>query len=171
MRTLRTFVVLVALAGVVAWGNPAGAQNAGSPEALRAANELFALMSKDMLRRMVDAMTAQAWPTIEQALRAKRPDVDAATVTELKAEFERIETEYMASVLSDGPEIYARHFTAEELREILAFYHTPTGVKTLRILPDLMSEMMTRLMPRLEEVMKQTGEAFTKVLRQRGFPI
>ena len=30
----------------------------------------------------------------------------------------------MANVMADAPQIYARHFTATELREMLAFYRT-----------------------------------------------
>lgn len=37
-------------------------------------------------------------------------------------------------------DIYADAFTATELREINAFYRTPTGVKTIRLLPELMAK-------------------------------
>jgi len=172
MRPIRALVAVAALVFSVAQvgGQPASAQGAGSPEAMQAANDLFALLYKDMLPRLVDQMTTQAWPPIEQALRAKRPEVDAATLNELRGEFVRIEMEYMSTTLADAPALYARHFTAAELRDLLAFYRTPTGEKSLRVLPDLMSELMAGLMPRVQEVLRQTGQAFGKVLRERGFP-
>jgi len=37
----------------------------------------------------------------------------------------------MMNIIAEGPAIYARHFTAQELREIMAFYRTPTGGKLL----------------------------------------
>jgi hypothetical protein len=44
---------------------PVSAQEPGSPEALRAATDLFAILSKDMISQMVQQMTAQIWPQIE----------------------------------------------------------------------------------------------------------
>ena len=37
-------------------------------------------------------------------------------------------------------EIYARHFTVEELRAMLDFYATPIGAKTLQLLPTIMQD-------------------------------
>ena len=42
-----------------------------------------------------------------------------------------------------GPKIvaiYADAFTEEELRELIRFYKTPAGQKTLQVMPDLMSQ-------------------------------
>ena len=44
------------------------------------------------------------------------------------------------SLKADIIEIYASAFTASELREINAFYRTPTGVKTIKLLPELMAK-------------------------------
>ena len=38
--------------------------------------------------------------------------------------------------------IYARNFTVEEIRQIVAFYKTPVGVKTLTTMPQVVNETM-----------------------------
>lgn len=58
--------------------------------------------------------------------------------------------------------VYDRHFTAEELRDLLAFYRTPTGRKSIEVMPrlfaDSMAETSTRLLPQLEPIMRQVLE-------------
>jgi hypothetical protein len=173
MSLMRVFAMLAALVlpGPLAWVNAAAAQGSATPEALEAARELLAIVSKDTLQQVVTQVTGQVWPTVERSLRAKQPEISAAQLGELRAEFERIQLEYMANVMNDAPVIYARHFSAAELRELLTFYHSPIGAKALRVLPQVAAEVMALIMPRLQQVQAQTMEAFTKVLRQRGFAI
>ena len=144
------------------------AQGEAQSEALRAANELMAVMSKDTVRQMVAGMTAQVWPTIEQTLRAKRSDIDQATLTELRSEFERIQMQYMTGVMADAPALYARYFSAEELRDMLAFYKTPTGLKSLQVMPQLTAEVFKMVMSKMQGLQAQIMGAFEAALRQRG---
>lgn len=136
---------------------------------LQAANELFAIMSKDTMAKLSDQVTAQVWPSIEQTLTAKRPEIDVATRAELRSELTRLTQDFLRESMQDAPAIYARYFSAQELREMIAFYRTPTGEKALRVLPQVMSEFMTSLVPRLQNLQPQLIEAFGKVLRQRGY--
>jgi uncharacterized protein len=71
--------------------------------------------------------------------------------------------------MKEAPSIYARHFTVAELQELAAFYRTPTGTKALQQTPQVMAELTTFLIPRLQDVQRQTGEAFTKVLHDHGY--
>jgi hypothetical protein len=115
-------------------------------------------------------VTAQVWPRIEQSLRAKQSITDSQ-LSDLRKEYERIQFEFIAKVMDDAPSIYARHFTASELRELLAFYQTPLGEKSLRVLPQVTAETMASMMPRMQQLQTQVLEAFVKVLRERGFNI
>jgi len=171
MRTLRALVIVTVLAG---WAGLlatpcAHAQAEGSAEAIKVATELMAVLSKDMVAQMSGQMTAQIWPTVEQELHKARPDIDAATLSELRAEFERLQLDYLADVMKGAPVVYAKYFSAQELRDMLAFYRTPTGEKSLRVLPQVMSEFLGDLMPRLQEVQEKTTESFQKILRQKGY--
>jgi uncharacterized protein len=147
------------------------AQGEASPESLKAANELMAIMSKDTVQQLVTGLTAQVWPTLERALRTKRSDIDQATLTELRNEFERIQVQYMAGVMADAPAIYARHFSAQELRDMLAFYKTPTGQKALQVMPQLTAEVFQMVMQKMQGLQVQIMGAFNNVLRQRGIDL
>jgi hypothetical protein len=55
--------------------------------------------------------------------------------------------------------LYARHFTADEINQVAAFYKSPVGAKTLRLMPQLESESKQMgqqiVMPRLAKLMEK----------------
>lgn len=154
--------VAVALAGL-APGRVA-AQAAGSPEALAAANELIQLLSKDLMAQTTKQVTEQTWPQVERVLGRMDPGIMAA----LRREFEAGMTATMAEAMQDAAPIYARHFTEQELRDILAFYRTPTGVKALQQLPHVLAESTAAMSTRLETSLPRSMDSFTRILRERG---
>jgi hypothetical protein len=162
MRTLRIIAVLLLLAGVC---GRAHADDAPSPEALQAAAELISIISPDMMSQLTNQVTAAFWPAVEQTARAQH--IDDATIAELHAEFERIQLAFVNGAMKEAPPIYAKHFTAAELRDLTAFYRTPTGAKALHQLPVVMGEFTV---PRLQNLKVQTTEAFNRVLQAHGYP-
>src|SRR5690349_4880757 len=124
MRHPRIVALLIcAFFTVASTPHQAAAQDAQSQgaqaEAMQAAKDLMAVMSVDTVKQMVQGMTNQVWPSIEREVRGKRPDIDQGTLTELRTEFENIQMRYMAGVMTDAPKIYAKHFSAAELRDML----------------------------------------------------
>ena len=164
MRTLRILAVLLLIAGV---GERVRADEAPSPEALAAANELFTILSADMMKQLTGQMTNAFWPVVEQKARADK--IDDATIAELRSEFERIQISFVTDAMKDAPPIYARHFSVAELRDLIAFYRTPTGAKALREMPQVMGEFATQLVPRMQDLQKQITEAFNRVLKEHGY--
>ena len=140
-------------------------------EALEAARDLLVLMSRDLVTHLAGQVTTQMWPAIESRLRAYNPNIDTEAIADLRKELDRIQFEYMMNVVAEGPVIYARHFTAQELREIIAFYRTPTGGKLLQLTPQLSTEVMGMVSPHMSEFHAQTVETFRKVLRSRGYKL
>ena len=170
MKILRIFACLALLAAPIAT-HSAMAQSAPTPDALAAARDLIAIMSKDTIRQMSVQMVGQIWPTIERSLRAKQPSITAEQVADLRGEYERIFLDYMNNLMGDAPALYARYFSAAELREMLAYHRSPVGQKALRVLPQLTVEIFQMIMPKLQQAQGQMMDAFTKVARQRGFNI
>src|SRR5215813_1486429 len=167
-----------ALAAVLTFAGPTGelqaqvqaqVQAMPSGEALKAARDLLVLMSRDLVAQLAGQVTAQMWPAIESRLRAYNPNIDAEAIVDLRKELNRIQFEYMMNIIAEGPAIYARHFTAQELREITAFYRTPTGGKLLRLTPQLSAEVMAMIAPHMPDFYARTVEAFGKTLRSRGY--
>jgi hypothetical protein len=164
MRALRVLFVLILLAGV---GGRAPADEVPTPEALQAANELFTILSGDMMKQLIGQMTNAFWPSVEEQLRVAK--VDDATVAELRKEFERIELAFLAEAMKEAPPVYARHFSVSELKELTAFYRTPIGAKALHEMPRVTGEFMAVLVPRMQDVQRQTSDAFNRILRERGY--
>jgi uncharacterized protein len=166
----RLAVGIMLIAGVVPDSLVAvETQNAPSRETIEAASELLALMSRDMIAQLVAEVTGQMWPAIESRLRAYNSNIDDTALAELRNELDRIQIDYMMNIVKDGPAIYARHFTVQELREVIAFYRTPTGGKLLKMTPKLSAEIMAMITPHMPDFYGRTIEAFAKVLRSRGY--
>jgi hypothetical protein len=84
--------------------------------------------------------------------------------------FETTLARFVADAMKDAPAIYARHFTAGELRDILAFYQTPSGKKALETMPKVTAESMAMVMPRVQSFQRELGDAVQGVLKKRGYP-
>jgi uncharacterized protein len=164
MRILRIFAALLFLACI---GEPALADDTPSPEALQAANELMSVLSPDMMNQLTSQMFGAFWPQLEQKVRAQ--NIDDATVAELRQELERIVRAYVADTMKLAPPIYAKHFTVAEMHDIIAFYHTPTGIKALHELPKVMGEFTAQMVPHLQELQVQTAGAVNQILRAHGY--
>ena len=159
----RLLAMLVLCAGLVA---PAPAQEPASPEALRAAQDLASILTVDSMKRMTDIMTSQMWPQVEAQFAGK---VDSATLGELRTEFERSLTAFTGEVMKDAPSIYARYFTAAELREMVAFYKSPTGVKALHTMPQVMSDVMNQMAPRMQVFQQDLRDRIAAIMQKHGY--
>ena len=51
--------------------------------------------------------------------------------------------------------VYAKHFTVEELKELIAFYKSPVGAKNLALTPVLMTDVMEVTSKYFEDRMNQ----------------
>lgn len=158
-RLLMSMLVAVTLAA------PAYAQ-APAPDALKAAQELAVLMSGDTVGQMSAAMTTQIWPAIERQL---GPKVDAATLAELRGQFEQSLAAFSKAAMTDAPAVYARHFTADELRTLLAFYKSPVGAKALRTMPAVMAELGQEMAPRIQAFEAELHAKMQATLKQHGY--
>jgi hypothetical protein len=137
-----------------------------SPDALDAARDLLSVMSPDMIRETVQGMMGQIWPSLEQRL---GPKVDQATLAEIRAEFERSLQQFVSDSMQDIPAIYVRYFTADELRQIAAFYQTPAGAKALQTLPKVMSDYFGTIMPRMASFQQQMNTRMQAILERHGY--
>ncbi len=162
MKRLLALTIVCGLAAIPI----ARADDAPSPEALQAAQELSAMVSGDAINQMSAAMTAQIWPSIENDLSSK---VDVATLAELRGEFERSVAAFAGDTMKSSPVVYARNFTAQELREIVAFYRTPTGAKALHTMPKVMGEVMAQMGPRVQAFQQELNSKMVAILEKHGY--
>jgi hypothetical protein len=168
MRILQTLVLAAALS--VGLAAPKGfAQTAPSREALQAAREFASLASFGVVAQMVTKLSDQTWPTVAATLRLKNPSIDAGTLAELRREYERLQVSTVLDGVNDAAPVYARYFTAQELRELAAFYRTPVGAKAMAVMPHASAELLQGLAPRIEVLAANVNQRFSTILQQRGY--
>jgi uncharacterized protein len=67
--------------------------------------------------------------------------------------------------------MYDRHFSEGELKDILAFYESPTGKRTIAVMPQLVQESMQKtnqiMMPKLMGIMQRLMAEEEKVTKSR----
>ena len=102
--------------------------------------------------------------TRESALRAMR---------KMREFFQRIN--YAQLVADMAVPIFDKHFSESELNEMIVFYKSPVGRKSIELQPAMMTEMMTRLsedlLPKIQEEMNKIVADETKAVTQNIKPV
>ncbi|MBI5520587.1 MAG: DUF2059 domain-containing protein [Desulfovibrio sp.] len=118
-------------------------------------------------RLMSQALTRQ----VIASLRQKRPDIPAQTLVVVERELSVV----MKQTL-DGPDgllermvpLYAKTFTHQEVRDLLAFYESPTGRKAAAALPGLMREGQTIGEDLAQRMLPELKRRLTEALSKEG---
>jgi uncharacterized protein len=145
---------------------PAQAQQSVSPQTMQIARELAATVTGETVAQITGSMTAQIWPTIAQQVGGK---VDEATLKEMRAEFESALASFTGEMLKDAPTVYARHFSAKELSDMLAFYKSPTGAKALHEMPKVIADMGAQMAPRMQEFQVALNAKLVAIMKKHGY--
>jgi len=157
-------MIIKAIITICAFSTLALAQT--DQKALGAADELAELIGlKDQMESGFNAMI----PIILQ--QAEQMNLSEDQTEELKGIYKSwfMEDFDHESTTKEIIQLYAQEFTAKELEELIAFYKTPIGIRSLKAMPQLMAkgaqigakegqakepELMKRLKPFLEQIKK-----------------
>lgn len=169
MKMLQALLLATAIMiGLPQGAAPVRAQ--GSPsDAMAAARELAQITTAGVLPQIMASYTERTWPSVEAKLRQKNSTLDATTVDELRKEFVQLQVGVLREVMADAGPVYARHFTLKELRDLVAFYKSPTGKKALVAMPQASLELLAGVAPRLDGLSQSVNDKFAAILKQRGF--
>jgi hypothetical protein len=136
---------------------PAAAQPAASPESREAARALVDAMGG---KQQITATLQQMRGFVVQGMQQQSPKVAPAEVARIVDEILLPEFEARSGeILEASAASWASRFTAEEIRELAAFYATPLGRKLVAVTPEATVEAM-----RFGQVwaMRVAGEAIAK---------
>ncbi|MCP3396494.1 DUF2059 domain-containing protein [Bradyrhizobium sp. CCGB20] len=137
---------------------------APSPEALNAARKLVVTLKiADQYRALLPQLLLKLRPLVAQDRPEIERDYDAMT-----APGSEIYTPALTSLIDQVAALYAQNFSADELRQIQAFYASPAGRKLLeksdalaqasaQIGQDVSQKAADELKQRLIEVLRQKG--------------
>jgi uncharacterized protein len=150
----------------LAWPGKALPQTA-SPDALAAAKELMTeARLADQINTMLPAIMQQLKPLIAKGNPLIERDYDALVPVMMK-----IMNSRMDEFLNSGARIYARHFTAEEMRQVVGFYRTPAGRKFLQKQPEVFEESMALGQQFGQAMARDVQDRMSEELRKRGHNI
>lgn len=163
-----------------------------SAEKLRLIRELIELASS---KKTIDAMLkAQA-----EELERRMPEMIWQAVSNMKElqsltakEREEMKSQIAASSIREGRRMYAllmekidfnkliedvsvplhdKYFTENELRDLIAFYKSPTGAKVIEVMPNLITESISKsievLAPRIGDIIRQISEEETELAKKQ----
>ena len=156
----------IAVTGALLLSAPAFASD--ESERLEAAQQL---VDQTMTENFTKQMSSSVWPTIEPVVRAKNPNVNDETVRQLADSFNALMAQYLGTLMQDMVPVYAKYFTAEELRQLLAFQSTPLGKKSIEVQPKIMAEAMPRIMQGVQTLLPQINQEFAQIVRQQGLEL
>ena len=133
----HSWMLTVCLVVCLSAAGPARAQTP-SPDAMAAAHELIVTMrAVDFFKSIMPALMQTLKPAIVQNRPQVERDYDAIVPLLLEGMNARLN-----EVMDQIAAVYARNFTADELREAVAFYRGPTGQKFVQKLPAISQESM-----------------------------
>ena len=162
---MRPILAAVALT-VSLLAGPAPAQTP-PPEAMAAARELVtASHAVDQIKNLLPVLMQQLKPAVVQG----RPEVDKAydviTPILLEALNNRM-SEFMDTMAA----IYARNFTVAELKDVAAFYRTPTGQRLLEKLPGVMQQSLAAGQQFAQSLAVDAQQRIVDEMKKRGYDV
>jgi hypothetical protein len=147
-------------------GGPAATQPA-STDAMNAARELVVTMrAADQLKLLLPAIMQQLKPAIAQGRPQVEQDFDAV-MPHLMEVVDARSGEFVEAVAV----IYARNFTADEIREVTAFYRGKVGQKFLEKMPTVTQESMVMGQKFGQTIAAELRTRMIEELRKRGHKI
>jgi hypothetical protein len=130
---------------------PPTASEPVTPEKLALAREVFQITNMKQMMDGMDAMVAG----MSQNMVGKLPDAQQRRMAGFrKALSEEMRASFVPKLVDQMSEAYAQTFTADELRGILAFYHTPTGEALVQKTPALLRNLMPAMMSDVPDLMR-----------------
>jgi uncharacterized protein len=135
-----------------------------SPDAVTAARSLVTTMKlADQYKALLPGILLGLKPVLTQ----DRPEIERdydAMMPMIADAF----TPYYTAMVDSVATIYANNFTAQELREIEAFYRQPTGQKMLEKMPAISQQALAVGQEIGHKATEDLRQRLTEALRQKG---
>jgi uncharacterized protein len=154
---------LLALA-LIAVTVSAHAQQKPSPAALKLAQEILDLKNAAALfKPMVPGVIERVKFTLLQTNPALRKDLDAVA-----ANLNKVYAPRTAEMLNEFARAYASNFSEAELKELVAFYRSATGKKSIVAEPQIFEAVISGLRTWQDEFAEEVISSFRAEMKKRG---
>ena len=130
--------------------------------------ELYEVMGYDtILSRITDAVGNAT----EAALRKEHPGIDQKAVDIAREVVEETFAELKPELVRFTGTFMVRNFTENEIRDLIAFYRTPTGRKSLTLVPKMTQELSAWIAPTMQRAQKEMAVKLKKRLEKEGYDL
>jgi len=128
--------IVVALLAVMAYAAPVGVARAQdiSPDYRADVQALLHLTRADSLGMQM------AGYMVDELLRNEYPGLSDSVSDRVRHEVGEVLREEMPAFMDLQVSVYARYYSAQELKDVIAFYRTPLGAKMIRTAPLVMHD-------------------------------
>ena len=116
-------------------------------------------------------MAVAAVSNFTQSLKKARPDIPQSALNVLPAEIAATFEENIGSLREQIIPIYHKYFTADEVKEMIRFYSSDLGQKTIKVMPSLVQEGMLVGQRWGESLGPKINQRVTDRLRKQGIKI
>ncbi len=120
--------------------------SAGPPAQATTAVEIARIvLPRSNWEQIMAATSEQMDQSMELAFRQEGKEVTPELARVVRGQAQQMMAETMPSyeeMLDVQAGLLAKHYTASELKQLLAFYRSPLGQKTIRITPEVMKDVM-----------------------------
>ena len=162
---MKTAIVLLLLCTVALSQQPAATPTADAPPSREDVLQLFKAMQVDQqMQRMQTLM-------VEEMKKQVSSDNDSHLAPSQREKLRLLQSKIademfaklpLAAVLDDMVPIYQRYLTRTDVQAMAAFYQTPAGKKMMTTMPEMTRDVMSTLMPKMEQVARDVMAAHRK---------
>ncbi|HEV7328592.1 MAG TPA: DUF2059 domain-containing protein [Bosea sp. (in: a-proteobacteria)] len=153
-----------ALLSLTLFAVPALAQQAPTPEHLKAAREVVVSSG---LSQSFDSIYAEFTAGVRQSIGATRPELKKdmeEILTALKAESDLRRDE----IVDSSARIFASKMTEADLKDVAAFFNSPVGQRYNSYRPQVIDEIFALLQPWSTATSNRLFDLFQAEMRKRG---
>ena len=159
---MKTLLVLLLLSPFALAQQPAAPTAGNEPPSRADVLQLFKAMQVDQQMQRMQALMVEEMK--KQVASDNDSHLTPAQREKLRLLQSKITEEMFAklpldAMLDDMVPIYQRYLTRADVQAMAAFYQTPTGKKMMTTMPEMTRDVMSTLMPKMEQVARDVMAA------------
>ncbi len=135
------------------------------------AKEIARLLELTDVAKMADQISAPMVELIIKDIRSRNPEIADKTIGIVREEFTRAFKESTKEMMAFSVGLYAKYFTRDDIKAMNRFYETEIGRKTLRVMPNLVQEILQYAQKWGPRVARETYKRVRDKMKAQGHKI
>jgi hypothetical protein len=156
-------VLIIAAAFAAGFSLPTQAQDAAKR------SDIVHLMQVTGALKLGDQMAISVYQQMAQAMKESNPNIPQGALDIVERETIVFIRDAMEAAVPELVAMYEQTFSHQEVKDMLAFYSTDTGKKTIAVLPAMMQQAMTMGQKSIEKLAPQFQQRLVAKLNAAGY--